>query len=311
MKDMYGENKKELCELTWEQRIRLAEEDLKQKGYRGITVVGQGAFSIVFRMWDNMQKCYWACKVSVLSQMAEREAEMLRNMQHPIFPKYKASWQRQGFMFLQMEYIFGYNIRELCKRRTQFTQGQAVQIALELARGIAFLHERDLPVLFRDIKPENVMIRQDGRVKLVDMGCAVLQNESTNIAGSLGYSAPEQFSKLQKIGKESDVYALGRLLLFLLTGQESNWRQEERKMIEWGKGISSGLKRLVKQATKLECQRRIPDMRIFEKRLSIYEEKSFFKRGFKNIKSSLFCEEIVDFYYIQNIRRGIDNKWKM
>lgn len=289
--------------------IIFAENELKRKGYSGISLVGQGAFSVVFRVWDTGKNCFWACKISYASEMAENEAGMLKRIRHPLFPKYERSWQCRGYFFLMMEYICGSNIYKLCKQRKQFTQKQAVRVALELAQGLLFLHEREWPILFRDIKPENVMIRQDGRIKLVDMGCATLMNEKQCIAGSKGYSAPEQFVKMHYVGAESDVYALGMLLMFMLTGQGN---ADFEKIVKGGAGkdgrqISNGLWALVKQATKTECQNRIPDMRVFIQKLKIYEKRHSFWYVWEDIRCFPFRAEIVDFYYVQNIRRGIDN----
>lgn len=290
----------------WEWEKAFVITELVRKGYRNISFVGQGAFSVVLRAWDDRQSCFWACKVSEISEVAVKEAEMIQRIHHPLFPKYKTSWESHGYFFLVMEYVCGSTVRELCKRRKKFTQRQAVRIALELAQGLLFLHEWKLPVVFRDIKPENVMIRQDGTVKLVDMGCATLISEKQCVAGSKGYSAPEQFEEMPHAGAESDVYALGRLLLFLVTGVEpGSGLHGQADAADW-KLVSHKLRRLIQQTIRQERQNRVPDMRVFIKYLTEYEKKTLFYRVRDMTKSILCRKEIVDFYYIQNIRRGID-----
>lgn len=293
--------------IVWENDKAFVIKELERKGYRKISFVGQGTFSVVLRVWDDKQCCFWACKVSETSEAAVKEAGMLQRIHHPLFPKYKTSWEKQGYFFLVMEYVCGSNVRELCKKRKQFTQRRAVSIALELAQGLLFLHEWKLPIVFRDVKPENVMIRQDGTVKLVDMGCATLISERQCVAGSKGYSAPEQFEKIPHAGAESDVYALGRLLVFMVTGAENDsCLSVQKDEVDW-KRFSPKLRRLIQQTITPERQNRVPDMRIFIKYLTSYEKQGLFDRGRAMTKSILCRKEIVDFYYIQNIRRGIDN----
>lgn len=308
--EMTVEKKRHRCMVEskemWERKKAFAVKELMKKGYQKIIVVGQGAFSVVFRVWDDKQKCFWACKISETSEMAVKEAEMLQRIRHPLFPKYKTSWESHGYFFLLMEYVCGSNIRELCKRRKQFTQRQAVCISLELARGLLFLHEWEEPIVFRDVKPENVMIRQDGSIKLVDMGCATSLNVKQYMAGSKGYAAPEQFDEMPNAGFASDVYALGKLLFFMITGLESNDCLPEWRHVGRTKRIAPGLLQLIQRATRQECQERIPDMRVFIEYLVICERKHSVKWIWEGIKNIFFEKEIVDFYYIQNIRRGID-----
>lgn len=289
-------------------------EELEGRGYCNILPIGKGGFSKVLRVWDGKRNRFLACKISVIGEMAEREAQTLRGLQHPLFPGYVDSWKAGDNHYLIMEYVCGSNLRELQANRGHFTQRQAVSIAMELAQGLIFLHERSEPFLFRDIKPDNVMIRQDGRVKLVDVGCVRRLQESGNIAGSRGYSAPEQFCAEGRPGVESDIYALGKLLYYMLTGDntEENRRNSEEvhyKGKVYYKGISRGLIRLVEQATEEKQQMRIPDMRTFLQQLSIYSAKKSLKSCCEDIKACMSGKGAVQYYYIQNARKGMD-KWQ-
>ncbi|MBE5882993.1 MAG: serine/threonine protein kinase [Lachnospiraceae bacterium] len=283
--------------------------ELESRGYKEAQIIGKGAFSKVWRVWDSMQGCYQVCKISPAGAMAEREAQMLRCMAHPLFPQYVSDWTSADKHYLIMEYVCGSNLGELLVRRGRFSQRQAVYIAMEVAQGLSFLHERSEPILFRDVKPDNVMLRQDGRVKLVDVGCACLLKEGNTLAGSRGYSAPEQFMRGGGTGEESDVYALGALLYYMLTGDrlhEVTFRSKDCKRM-YHSGISYGLIRLIEQAMKEERQCRIPDMGVFIKKLTEYQGKRVWKREYKDRIAQLCGIDVSDYFYVQNIRRGMDN----
>lgn len=279
-------------QINTEQQIM---DNLSGKGYRYIANIGNGSFSEVYRVWDAQRKCFLACKVSEHSELAEGEAKLLQQLQNPLFPQYKDSWKCGEKHYLLMEDITGRNVRELLWYRGHFSQRQAVRIALALAQGLMYLHERSEPIVFRDIKPENIMVRQDGIVKLVDVGCACRKGKMGNIAGSRAYGAPEQFQGKEGVGEESDVYALGKLLFLMLTGGGIHKR------------IAPGLLQLIKQATAQERHERIPDMRTFMKRLIVYLGNPSLKRFFIDAKAYLSGGVVADFYYIQNVRKGMDD----
>lgn len=276
-------------------------KELENKGYANISLIGRGGFSDVVRMWDRKRNCFLACKISCACEMAEREAAMLKMLQSPVFPRYIESFEKNEKYYLVMEYICGSTLRELQNRRGRFTQRQAVRIAMELAQGLFYLHKRSEPIIFRDIKPDNVMLRQDGRVKLIDVGCAGLLQEGGSLAGSKGYSAPEQFCREESIGVESDVYALGKLLYYMLTGEEGRENLYYR-------GISWGLIQLVEQATQSDRQKRIPDMHVFLQQLELYREKKSIKSRWNDMKALLHGKEIAHYCYIQNVQKGMDNQ---
>lgn len=281
--------------------------ELYDRGYLNLSPIGKGTFSEVLRVWDERHGGFLACKVSRMCEQTEREAHMLKMLKHPIFPRYVGSWKCQDRHCLLMEYVCGSNLKELLRRRGRFVQEQAVYIAMELAQGLIFLHERSEPILFRDIKPDNVMIRQDGRVKLVDVGCACLMKEGGTIAGNRGYSAPEQFKPTEKPGVESDIYALGKLLYYMLTGDEmgkSKSGTEGERL--YYKGISHGLLQLVEQAIQDERQMRIPDIKTFVKQLAIYNKKHSLQKLCTDAKVILHHGEMVDFYYMQYVHLGVD-----
>lgn len=219
-------------------------EQLAQRGYQAVSLLGQGAFSQVFLVRRKETGTLFACKISHRQDIARREGKLLAATDHPLFPRFCDLWEEGEIAFLLMEYVCGSSLEELLRRRGSFSQTQTARIGMELAEGFKFLHQLPEPVLYRDVKPSNIMIRQDGRVKLLDMGCACELRQPDGVrAGTPGYAAPEQLETGGILSFSCDVYSLGRTLEAMA-----------------GEHIDSGLKRVITACTAQLPDQRIPDM---------------------------------------------------
>lgn len=182
-------------------------------GFHVVRLLGQGAFSQVFLVRKQETGELFACKVSDRQDFARRESELLSRADHPLFPDFFGLWTERGTAFLLMEYVCGSSLEEFLKRRRYFADTQTARVGMELAEGLGFLHQLPESVLFRDLKPANVMIRQDGKIKLLDLGCACeLRQSARTRAGTPGFAAPEQLAGEYRPGFASDVYGLGMTL---------------------------------------------------------------------------------------------------
>lgn len=229
-------------------------QDTKDYGnrYRNPVFIGQGAFSKVYRVWDTVNACYVVRKEIENQTLARREMQMLKRARHPLFPRYLDYWETGGKGILLMEYVAGERVSDLLVRRNALPVRTCIAIGLEVASGLLYLHEQEKPVIFRDLKPANLMIRQDGRVKLLDMGCACTVEEGVyTCAGTLEFGAPEQFKAGEPIGAYSDVYALGKLLEAMM-GEHRNGQR------------TLAARRLRQVVLRCTCEKpveRLPDMR--------------------------------------------------
>lgn len=245
---------------------------LSLRGYEAVRMLGEGAFSKVALVreqvsvkrqhtkerqgsWQSVS--YIACKISSRADLTFREADILSKIDHPLFPKYCGVWEEEGKVYLFMEYICGSNLEELLARRGSFSDAQAVRIGLELAEGLKYLHELQGPILFRDLKPANILIRQDGRVKLLDLGCACGTGEQTNIAGTPEYAAPEQLKSGSFLTPAIDVYGLGKILQVIT-----------------GKDCGNKLERVIKACIREQPRERIADMRGVISALAVLDTES-------------------------------------
>lgn len=215
--------------------------------------IGSGAFSQVYRLQEEDTNRMVACKVSERKDLLCREGELLKRLTHPLFPKYYGMRQDGEMGDLYMEYVAGNTLEALLARRGRMTAKQGIEIAVELAEGILTLHELQEQVLYLDLKPENIIIREDGGVALVDMGSAGTAEQLKGIlTGTKGYAAPEQLRAGGKIGTYSDVYALGKVM---------------RCMCSY---YGRGMERLLEECLQERIHERIPDMRYFLRRVAPY-----------------------------------------
>lgn len=202
---------------------RHIEAGMESRGYFCIRRLGKGAFSEVYRAEDREGRLC-ACKVSGNVRLLEREARVMEGLAHPLFPEFFEFWVHGGpggeLGYLAMEYVEGECLADILGRRGGFCARQVVRTGLELAEGLRYLHERAEGYLFRDVKPANIILRQDGKVKLLDFGCVCLEGErGCSLAGTPGYGAPEQLEEGGFLTQACDVYGLGRTLQEMLGGR--------------------------------------------------------------------------------------------
>jgi len=151
----------------------------------------------------------------------EREVLVLSNLQHSNIVHIHDSFKEDGDCYLVMEYVEGENLHQMLGRRGEpFPEKQVLQWASQIAEVLDYLHTNDPQIIYRDLKPSNIMIDTKDRVKLVDFGIArpyVEDSDNTHVV-SAGYSPPEQY--WGAADPRSDIYALGATIYFLLTGEE-------------------------------------------------------------------------------------------
>ncbi len=193
-------------------------------GYRLLEKLGEGATAQVYRVSEPYGGKVYALKYSTHIDRLAAEAAVLKQLRHSCFPGWIADGREAAGAYLVMEYVPGITLQRLME---QYPSGMPEQMAagigLDVAAGIAYLHSCQPPYIYRDLKAANVIITPEGRAKLVDLGAAVRtkgDQEKSPRAGTYGYSAPEQFWEGVKATPACDVYGLGKLLAFLLTGQD-------------------------------------------------------------------------------------------
>lgn len=196
--------------------------------YRITRVVKQGGQGAVYEGIDDAGQIY-AIKMMLdrfsdkreLAEAIERfnaEAEMLQGLKHPRIPRVYSHFTDEGRHYLTMDFVRGEDLEQIIEREGRVDEARALAWADQICDVLEHLHSNDL--IYRDMKPSNVMIERDGGVKVVDFGIAKLfkPTERGTQIGTPGYAPPEQYQGLAT--PQSDVYALGATLHHLLTGRD-------------------------------------------------------------------------------------------
>jgi eukaryotic-like serine/threonine-protein kinase len=192
-------------------------------------LVGQGGMSSVYKARDSLLERNVALKVLHEQYNADddfverfkREARSVAQLQHPNIVTVIDRGEAEGRQYIVFEYIDGENLKELVVRKGRLDVREALEIALEVARGLAFAHGQGL--VHRDVKPQNVLLNGDGRAKVTDFGIARSvdvdgMTQTGTVLGTSNYIAPEQASG-NRVDAQTDVYALGVVLYELLAGE--------------------------------------------------------------------------------------------
>lgn len=233
--------------------------------------VGRGGMSIVYLARDNRLNKQWAVKeikndgsksTKTLLKGLEREANILKNVDHPVLPRIVDIINQEGVIYVVMDFIEGETISDRLKKEGAQPQELVIEWGLQLASALDYLHKMNPPVIYRDMKPSNVMIKPEGGVKLIDFGTAkeydVENNADTTALGTRGYAAPEQFGDSKGRGiyntdKRTDIYNLGATLYHIVTGMNPcEPPYEIRPIREWNPALSTGLEKILLKCTQAD-----------------------------------------------------------
>ena len=197
--------------------------------YQIIRTIGEGGMANVYLAYDTILDRNVAVKIlrgdlandEKFVRRFQREAIAASSLTHPNIVEMYDVGEDDGKYFIVMEYVEGVTLKSLIKRRGSLTLTEVIDIMLQLTSGIACAHESF--IIHRDIKPQNVLILDDGRVKITDFGIAMALNsneltQTNSVMGSVHYLPPEQANGTGSTIK-SDIYSLGILMFELLTGK--------------------------------------------------------------------------------------------
>ncbi len=196
--------------------------------YQIIKSIGEGGMANVYLAYDTILDRDVAVKVlrgdladdEKFVRRFQREALSASSLSHPNIVEVYDVGDDNGQYFIVMEYIDGKNLKDLLKKRGKLTVSEVVDIMSQIADGLSVAH--DSYIIHRDIKPQNIMILENGLVKITDFGIAMAMNatqltQTNSVMGSVHYLPPEQASGKGSTLK-SDIYSMGILMYELLSG---------------------------------------------------------------------------------------------
>ncbi len=208
--------------------------------YYVLEAVGKGGFSNVYRTKDIRTGKIYALKEYITSDPAnqkkllegmEREVDVLKHTTHPVLPKIFNLIKDHDRFYLVMEYVSGINLKQYILENKPLSMKEIKDIMLQVCSGLYYLHSLEPPIIYRDLKPANIILKADGTVKLIDFGIAKRYRDDIDLdaiaIGSNGFAAPEQYEKsaLQQfynVDIRTDIYGIGKTMFYLKTGKVHN-----------------------------------------------------------------------------------------
>lgn len=241
--------------------------------YELLTEVGRGGMSVVYLARDLSLNKNWAVKVvnrngvyqgqQVSNEILE-EANIMKYLDHPNLPRIVDIIEDDSYLYIVMDYIEGETLKSVLNSKGVMDQRKVVKWGKELASVLSYLHNQDPPIIYRDMKPGNIILQPNGSLKLIDFGIARTYKgtnlKDTMSLGTRGYAAPEQFAGedgSSHTDKRTDVYNLGVTLYELLTDHVPS--EPPYKLLpirRLNSTVSQGLEKVI-----TKCTQRDPDDR--------------------------------------------------
>ena len=227
--------------------------------YKILNQIGKGGMSIVYLAMNERANKQWAVKevrkdgvqdFEIVRQGLIVEMEMLKRLRHPYLPTIIDVIDTEDSFLIVMDYIEGKPLSRALAEHGALPQEYVIEWAKQLCEVLGYLHTRKNPIIYRDLKPDNIMLRPDGSITLIDFGIAREYKEyaahDTRALGTQGYAAPEQFGGQGQTDARTDIYGLGTTLYHLVTGYNpSEPAYEIFPIRHWNPSLSQGLERII------------------------------------------------------------------
>lgn len=194
-----------------------------------------------------------------------QEANILRGLNHERIPRITAIDDEGDSLFVVMDFLDGINLKTYVDEKGKIPEQVAVPWMLQITQTMGYLHSKRSgknPIFFRDMKPDNLMVRSNGNINIFDFGISIEVKHEGQLPdytlGTAGYVAPEQKKKNLPVDLRSDIYSMGLVFYFMLTGVDPrNFKKSELKPIaEWSPEVSPALCAIVEK-----CYQEVPEDR--------------------------------------------------
>ena len=232
--------------------------------YKILNKVGQGGMSVVYLAMNEKANKQWAVKeirkdgvlnFESVKQGLIAETDILKKLSHPNLPSIIDVIDTDDSFIIIMDYIQGNSLNRALDEFGAQPQELVIDWAKQLCDVLGYLHSRTPAIIYRDMKPANIMLKPDGNITLIDFGTAREYKEKnladTTCLGTVGYAAPEQFGGMGQTDARTDIYCLGATLYHLVTGMNPCEPPYEIKPIrQVNPMLSSGLERIINKCTQ-------------------------------------------------------------
>lgn len=235
--------------------------------YKILSEIGRGGMSVVYMAINEKANKTWAVKevrkdgrmdFNVVRQGLMAEIDTLKRLSHPNLPSIVDLIEDENSFIIVMDYIEGRSLDKILADEGVQDEATVVEWAKQLCDVLGYLHSQKPPIIYRDMKPANVMLKPNGSIMVIDFGTAknyeIEYGETTGI-GTVGYAAPEQYigSGLGRTDARTDIYCLGITLYYLLTNIDPCKHLISDKSVRAvNPALSNGLDAIIQKCTQLQ-----------------------------------------------------------
>lgn len=236
--------------------------------YEILKEIGRGGMSVVYLAMDKHLNKQWAVKeirkkgsgkndeIVVNSLLAE--ANMMKKLDHPALPRIVDIIDNGVTIYVVMDYIEGESLDKILNEYGAQPEELVVNWAKQLCDALSYLHSQKPPIIYRDMKPANVMLKPEGNIKIIDFGIAREYKEQnladTTVLGTKGYAPPEQYSG--QTDPRSDIFALGMTMHHLLTGVDPRNGEAYAPVRQWNPELSEGIEIIIDRCVEPAAENR-------------------------------------------------------
>ena len=238
--------------------------------YKILNKVGQGGMSVVYLAMNERANKQWAVKevrkdgvldFESVKQGLVAETDILKKLSHKHLPSIIDVIDTEDSFIIIMDYVEGNSLDKALKHFGAQAQEDVIEWAKQLCDVLGYLHTRTPAIIYRDMKPANVMLKPDGSVSLIDFGTArehkASKVEDTTCLGTRGYAAPEQYGGMGQTDARTDIYCLGATIQHLVTGlNPSEPPYEMHPITQVDPSLSTGLEKIILKCTQLNPENR-------------------------------------------------------
>ena len=236
--------------------------------YEVLREIGRGGMSVVYLAMDTHLNKQWAVKeirkkgsgkndeIVVNSLLAE--ANMMKRLDHPALPRIVDIIDNGVTIYVVMDYIEGESLDKILLEYGAQPEEKVINWAMQIADALSYLHGQKPPIIYRDMKPANVMLKPEGNIKIIDFGIAREYKEQnladTTVLGTKGYAPPEQYSG--QTDPRSDIFALGMTMHHLLTGVDPRNGEPYAPVRQWNPELSEGIEIIIDRCVQPASENR-------------------------------------------------------
>ncbi|MCR5419917.1 MAG: serine/threonine protein kinase [Lachnospiraceae bacterium] len=251
--------------------------------YRIVKRIGRGGSSSVYLAEDLSIGKKWAVKFiesgyDDTGWLAQNEITMMIRLDYEMFPRIVDAWQEAEGYIIVSDYIEGVTLEKVLKEK-QIGKKTILKWCMDIAGAIKYLHECKPSILYLDLKLENIMVRKDGTLKLIDFGIAGRIAQRGSLYGTPGYAAPEQYyNRGDMLDERTDVFAFGMLMYAMFKNQRPVGElKEQTNIIRNDRKISNKIRAFILKCIREDKDERYLDMKEVIKVLDSLRGKEIYK----------------------------------